>query len=144
MRAVLLAAAASIAAITWSSAPALAQDFTGSSFHGGGLGVPTFSGAFPAVPHNQGWGVHGRPGFGFGDRRHDGDHHRRHDRRGENAVVLGDWYGGEWALYNNRSWEPDSFNDWWHDNPERAYPAWMRRNHEHCDRMWWSGDTLVC
>jgi hypothetical protein len=54
-----------------------------------------------------------------------------------------DWYGGEWALYNNRSWAPDSYNDWWHDNPSRAYPAWMQRNQD-CSRKWFSGDTLTC
>ena len=56
---------------------------------------------------------------------------------------LGGWYGGEWALYNNRTWEADSYNDWWHDRPERAYPAWMRRNQD-CARQWYSGDTLTC
>ena len=63
------------------------------------------------------------------------------------VVVCGDgvgsWYGGEWALYNNRSWDADSYNDWWHDRPERAYPAWMRRNQD-CARQWYSGDTLTC
>ena len=63
------------------------------------------------------------------------------------VVVCGDgvggWYGGEWALYNNRTWEADSYNDWWHDRPERAYPAWMRRNQD-CARQWYSGDTLTC
>ena len=52
-------------------------------------------------------------------------------------------YGGEWALYNNRSWEPDIYNDWWHDRPDRAYPAWMRHNQD-CQRMWFAGDTLRC
>lgn len=56
---------------------------------------------------------------------------------------LGGWYGGEWALYNNRTWEADSYNDWWHDRPDRSYPAWMRRNQD-CSRQWYSGDTLRC
>jgi hypothetical protein len=59
-----------------------------------------------------------------------------------NQVVM-DWYGGEWALYNNRSWAPDSYNDWWHDRPDRAYPAWMRHN-EGCSRQWYAADTLRC
>ncbi len=148
MKSVLLAAAASIAAVTLPSAPSQAQDFN-SGFHdggfvSGGLSPGTFNGAFPAEPRFQGWGVRSRPGFGFGfdHRRHDGDH-RRHRRDGLGTVVFSDYYGGEWALYNNRSWEQDSYNDWWHENPERAYPAWMRHN-QHCDRMWWSGDTLIC
>ena len=64
------------------------------------------------------------------------------NRDARNDVVL-DWYGGEWALYNNRTWESDSYNDWWHDRPDRAYPAWMRRNQD-CQRMWFAGDTLRC
>jgi hypothetical protein len=67
-------------------------------------------------------------------------------RRSRGVVVcdgFGGWYGGEWALYNNRSWESDSYNDWWHDRPDRAYPAWMRRNQD-CSRPWYSGDTLTC
>jgi hypothetical protein len=77
-----------------------------------------------------------------GDFRHDGD--RRHRRGGGcRTDVVMDWYGGEWALYNNRSWEPDSYNDWWHDRPERAYPRWMTRNQD-CARRWYSGDALTC
>lgn len=67
---------------------------------------------------------------------------RGHHRRGNGEI--GTWInGGEWALYNNRTWEADSYNDWWHDRPERAYPAWMRRNQD-CARQWYSGDTLTC
>jgi hypothetical protein len=77
-------------------------------------------------------------------RHHDAD---RRDRRGRGVFGCGDsftsYYGGEWALYNNRSWEPDSYNDWWHDNPERAYPRWMTRNQD-CARRWYSGDVLTC
>jgi hypothetical protein len=54
-----------------------------------------------------------------------------------------DWYGGEWARWNNRTWEANSYNDWWHDRPDRAYPAWMRRNQD-CMRRWYAGDTLGC
>src|ERR1044071_686488 len=68
-----------------------------------------------------------------------GDGHHRSVRCGQVGVVM-DWYGGEWALYNNRSWDPDSYNDWWHDRPDRAFPRWVQHN-EDCtpDRMWWSG-----
>ena len=100
------------------------------------------------APHTS--GLAGTPGFRDfcrGDFHHDGgfrhDGDRRH-RHGEcrTDVVLGS-YGGEWALYNNRSWEPDSYNDWWHDRPERAYPRWMGRNQD-CARKWYSGDVLTC
>lgn len=71
----------------------------------------------------------------------------RHVRRGRDfsrcGTVFMDWNGGEWALYNNRSWEPGSYNDWWHDRPDRAFPRWMSRNQD-CARPWYSGDVLTC
>jgi hypothetical protein len=79
----------------------------------------------------------------------DGDrHHRRMDQRDDrrriaDAALITDWNGGEWALYNNRSWQPDSYNDWWHDRPDRAFPQWMSHNQD-CARPWYSGDTLRC
>jgi len=55
---------------------------------------------------------------------------------------------GQWALYNNRSWEPDSYNDWWNDRPDRAYPRWVQeqRRSGTCDpdRVWWSGSGWHC
>ena len=78
------------------------------------------------------------PGFrgGFGDGRFD----RR--RRGDGG--LGVWVnGGEWARYNNRSFAPDAYNDWWHDEPNHSQPAWVRNNQD-CQRQWFAGDTLRC
>ena len=65
-------------------------------------------------------------------------------RRGRSR---GDGFGG-WAYYDgdydaNRSFDPDKWNDWWHDRPDRAYPAWMRRNQD-CARVWYSGSELTC
>ena len=76
------------------------------------------------------------------------DHGRRDGhRRGRlnDSVVVGDvgYYGGEWALYNNRSFESDSYNDWWHDRPDRAYPRWMSNNHD-CQRQYWTGSGWRC
>ena len=70
--------------------------------------------------------------------------HRRGGRRNNN-VVVGDlgYYGGEWALYNNRSFESDSYNDWWHDRPDRAYPRWMSNNQD-CQRQYWTGSGWRC
>lgn len=55
---------------------------------------------------------------------------------------------GSWALFNNRSWGPESFNDWWNDRPDRAYPRWVQEQHRRgtCDpsRMWWSGAGWHC
>ena len=115
MKSMLLAAATVIAATVLTASPAQARNFRGSS---------VTTGQAP-----------GQPSFACENLR---------DRRSravcDSATVV---YGGEWALYNNRSWEPDSYNDWWHDRPDRAYPAWMRHNQD-CQRMWFTGDTLRC
>ena len=116
MKHVLLVAAAGIAAI----APSMASADPPSS-NGGNL---TF--------------YSGKSGF-HGDFKG----HRRGDRRGGDIVVGWGGYGGEWALYNNRSWESDSYNDWWHDRPDRAFPRWMQNNQQ-CDRMWWGGGVWRC
>ena len=67
----------------------------------------------------------------------------RRDRRrhGRTDVILNSW-GGEWALYNNRSFEADSYHDWWHDRPDRSYPRWVANGR--CERMWWSGGGWRC
>jgi hypothetical protein len=129
----LLAAAGAIAAVALTAVPAAAQDggFSGSSRPHRLVGQQPFScfgttsGTNILVGNN-------------GDTRH-----RRDVRRVCNSDVVMDWYGGEWALYNNRSWSPDSYNDWWNDRPDRAYPAWMRHNQD-CSRKWFAGDTLRC
>ena len=55
---------------------------------------------------------------------------------------------GQWALYNNRSWDAESYNDWWNDRPDRAYPRWVQEQRARgtCepDRMWWSGSGWHC
>lgn len=78
----------------------------------------------------------------FNDRGRRGDHRRG---RRSDTVVIGDlgYYGGEWALYNNRSFESDSYNDWWHDRPDRAYPRWMSNNQD-CQRQYWTGNGWRC
>lgn len=82
----------------------------------------------------------GHPGFGhpgFGDHRSKG-----FGRGGGSSH--GVWVnGGQWALYNNEAFKSDGYNDWWHDRPDRAYPAWMRNN-QNCARQWYSGNTLRC
>ena len=117
MRIALLGLAASIAAVTL-TAPVQAQDWSG--------------------------GVHS-DGQRFNDPHHTGDRIdlRRDRHRRDNSNLVLDSYGGEWALYNNRSWEADSYNDWWHDRPDRAFPRWMQHNQD-CSRQWYSGDTLRC
>jgi hypothetical protein len=69
---------------------------------------------------------------------------RDHRRRGGDTVVLGGFgYSPDWAYYNNRSFAPDSFNDWWHDRPDRSLPRWVSQN-VGCERMWWSGGAWRC
>ena len=76
-----------------------------------------------------------RGGRGDGDRR---------GRRNSCEISTGTWVdGGEWALYNNRSFESDSYNDWWHDRPDRAYPRWMSNNQD-CQRQYWTGNGWRC
>ncbi len=82
----------------------------------------------------------GRRDHRRGDRDRDRDRGRRSD-----TVVVGDfgYYGSDWALNNNRSFESDSYNDWWHDRPDRAYPRWMSQNHD-CQRQYWTGAGWRC
>ena len=77
----------------------------------------------------------GNGGFQNGDRRFD----RRSDGSSGGVWVN----GGEWAHYNNRTFSADSYNDWWHDNPNHSQPAWVRNN-QNCDRQYFAGDVLRC
>ena len=67
-----------------------------------------------------------------------GDHRRRH--RGDNDVVFYDNYR---EYQGDTAWKSDSFNDWWHDRPDRAYPRWLTAN-QNCARKWVAADTLRC
>lgn len=119
MRALSLAVAAPLAAIAIPAAPAYAQFAAGPG-----------SGASVAVHRG-----------GDDDKEHDW---RRHRRLPVTVVVGAPWGAPEgWALYNNRSWEPESFNDWWHERPHRSYPRWVQSN-QNCDRMWWGGGVWRC
>jgi hypothetical protein len=117
------------AALALSSTPAAAQ-----------LSVPPTTGwAAPSGPEGH-VRVHR-------DRRHGNGRHHRHHRNSPYGtfgygvpVVYSD---GAWALYNNRGWESDSFNDWFHDRPDRALPRWVRNN-RNCERQYWSGGGWTC
>jgi len=124
MKSMMLAAIGSLAAAA--AVPAQAQSWASSSF-GSGAAAPT-------VQSGSGVRIH----------RGDGDRDRRHHRHGRpgDTVIIGGWYGGEWALYNNRSWESDSYNDWWHDQTWRSFPRWTQRGD--CSRQWYAADTLRC
>ncbi len=71
----------------------------------------------------------------------DGRHRRdgRRERRGSN----GDTFFAYRDYQGDSLWRSDSFNDWWHDRPDRSYPAWVARNAK-CERLWWSGGDWRC
>jgi hypothetical protein len=89
----------------------------------------------------SGSGHHG--GFDRRDgRRHRGGFDRGDGRRhgGGDSVVYWDDYR---EYQGDTTWKSDSFNDWWHDRPDRAYPRWVGNN-QNCERKWFAGDTLRC
>ena len=86
-----------------------------------------------ARPAHSAHGVSIHRGFGSG--------HRNRHRPSRAGAVFAGWYDNE--VGENRSWEPDSYNDWWHDRPDRAYPRWMTHNQD-CERLWWSGGGWRC
>jgi hypothetical protein len=121
-----------LALTTAIAAPASAQSFDASFSSSSGIRNIVF--AEPAPP--------GYPrGFNFGGRHH------RHIHVGDDAFYGGSGYAGGYYDYGdydaNRSFDPDRWNDWWHDRPDRAYPRWMSRN-QGCARPWYSGDVLTC
>jgi hypothetical protein len=89
--------------------------------------------------------VHRGQGAHRGDRdgRWRGPGHDRGQnwRRGYDNVIVYD--GGMWALYNNRSWQSDSYNDWFQDQPNRALPRWVQNNGD-CKRIYWAGGGWTC
>jgi hypothetical protein len=117
----LLLATFALASLTVPAAPAGAMDPAPDGFSvarsGPSSGKPFFRGCAARSHHHAGIGCGSNVVFGY--------------------------YGGEWARYNNRSWESASYNDWWHDRPERAFPRWMQSNQD-CARMWWSGGGWRC
>lgn len=86
-----------------------------------------------------------QPGFVVGSGHPGFDGRRGKSGRGVSGSSSGGvWInGGQWAQYNNETFRSDSYNDWWHDRPDRAYPAWMRNN-QNCARQWYAGNTLRC
>lgn len=79
------------------------------------------------------------PGFHGSFGRHGNRHHGRFSR---------DFGGGAYIAYDrdwqgDTAWRSDSFNDWWHDRPDRAFPRWMQNN-QNCERKYWSGGGWRC
>ena len=135
MNRVLLVSAASLAA-AFVATPAAAEHWSDRGF--------------PAAASVN---VH-RGGGAFIDQRfrhHDRDRHDRHDRDGrrdrrdfDRGDVFGPW-DFAYDFDGNRSFDPDKWNDWWHERPYRAYPRWVQHNRD-CgpDRMWQGGGVWRC
>ena len=75
---------------------------------------------------------------GQGGDGHNKKHHRR-DRRGD--IFVGNWGYDDWD--GGRAWESNSYNDWWHDRPDRAFPRWVQNNQD-CERVWSNGTGWRC
>ena len=99
--------------------------------------------AAPAAAGDSSGGWNGSPGGRPGSWSEIGDRDRDRRRNSRREVVAWNWHNGDWAYHNNRSFSPDSYNDWWHDRPDRAYPRWMQNNQD-CKRLWWSGGGWRC
>ena len=116
-----LTAAASLAAFALPSSPAAAQQ--------GGWADPS------AAPQHQDVARHHGDGEGYPD--------WREDRRDFRRFVAPVYVAPSWNWDANRSFDPNRWNDWWHDRPDRAYPRWMQNN-QNCERIWWSGGGWRC
>ncbi|HEU5286059.1 MAG TPA: hypothetical protein VFU20_06055 [Sphingomicrobium sp.] len=125
MRIMVLGFAAPLAAVALPAAPAVALDPASPQF--------TVGAAAGVTVHR------GQPGrFDRGFRR-DGDRDdRRRHRGGDDFVFI---YDRDWQ--GDTAWRANSYNDWWHERPWRAYPRWVRSNQD-CERVWQGGGTWRC
>jgi len=136
MHRALLGAAATLAALTASSS-ASALDVGATTSFSSVSGSHASRGTLRAVPANS-----GRMDFRRGGR------HFRHIRVGDDVAGGGFGYSGynDYGDYDaNRSFDPDKWNDWCHERPDRAFPRWVWNN-QNCtpDRMWYSGSGWRC
>ena len=140
MRAMVLGAAA-LAASATAASPAAAERWSDPGFHAA-ANVTVHRGAPRNAAPPSGGPWHGTPGKKWDGE--DGKHDRwRHRWPYPDYPYVGGYYGGAWALYNNRSFEPSSYNDWWHDRPDRSFPRWMQNN-QACERQYWTGAGWRC
>lgn len=129
MRTMLLGLAAPLAAIAFPAAPAAALDPAHSQF--------TVGAAASVTVHRGG------PHFNGDFRRHrhgDGRFHRDR-RRGRN--LDGFVYFDDREYQGDTVWRHNSYNDWWHERPNRSFPRWVQNN-QNCERQWWSGAGWRC
>ena len=129
MRMMLLGLAAPLAAITL-PAPALALDPASPQFTvGAAAGVTVHRGV--SGPFDS-------------DVRHDrrGHDRFRRDRRRDRDFG-GFVYYGDREYQGDTAWRANSYNDWWHERPNRSFPRWVQNN-QNCERQWWSGGGWRC
>jgi hypothetical protein len=113
---------------------------TSKSFAAAGFNVSAFaSRSAPREDRSEGVRIHRLIGVPAGPNRDGG----RWRDRGYVYPYPADYYDSNYDI--DRSWNSDSFNDWWHDRPDRAYPRWVWHN-RNCteERMWWSGAGWRC
>ena len=111
------------------------------------LGLAALMVAVPVAPAQaldrdgvrSGGSVRVHSGHRGGD-RHDGRHDRRR-HRDQGDVFISDWGYDDWDC--GRTWESNSYHDWWHDRPDRAFPRWVQSN-QNCERIWSSGAGWRC
>jgi hypothetical protein len=135
MHRVLLGLAASAAII--STSPAAGQGVAASGFSAS-------SGMRNVIVTSQPGhgGFHSGNGNGGHFRHIHVGHDGFHDGFNDGVGYAGGYYD-DGDFDGNRSFDPDKWNDWWHDRPDRAFPRWMSNN-EGCQRIWWSGGGWRC
>jgi len=111
-------------------------------------------GAQFSAGHGGQFSSRGSSGHGpSGVRIHRGHHGDRHDRgrfdglasadRDHNRRFRGDTFFPYRDYQGDSLWRSDSFNDWWHDRPDRAFPRWVANNQD-CQRRYWAGGDWRC
>jgi len=133
MRSLLGLAAALVVLTAWASASAQARDYAPRS-PGGTHRTPNF----PPMPQ-----VHRE--FHSDSQMKDPNSGRPLGHRSGEFAAGYDYgaYAGYSEFDGNRSFDPDRWNDWWHERPDRAFPRWLSRNQD-CSRLWYRADVLSC
>ena len=85
---------------------------------------------------------HHRRSHGRRHHRDDFDRNDRRDRDDDDFVDGGWWYYPQ-DFDGNRSFDPDKWNDWWHERPSRSFPRWTQNN-QNCERQYSTGAGWRC
>ena len=98
---------------------------------------PGFVAAASVAVHRGSPNVFPRQWSDGGDRqRHDRRRHRRD--RFDDTVFIGDIYRED-----NPAWDPEGYNDWWHERRSRNTPRWVHNN-QNCERQYSTGAGWKC